>query len=217
MTSAQALLKEALPLVAILRGVSPSDACQVGHELVSAGFEIIEVPLTSPDAYRSIELLSKQFGDEAICGAGTVTSAQQVHDVSQAGGKIIVSPNTNTQVISTSKQLQMISMPGCMTPTEAFEAIEAGADGLKFFPAEAIPPSTIKAIKVTLPATTPIFAVGGVNENNMNAYLNAGVHGFGIGSSLYKANKSLAEIRQSADAIVHAYRSAHQQHLQEHS
>ncbi len=217
MTSAQALLKKAFPLVAILRGVGPSDVCQVGHELVSAGFEIIEVPLTSPDAYHSIELLSKQFGDEVICGAGTVTSSQQVHDVSQAGGKIIVSPNTDTQVISTSKQLDMISMPGCMTPSEAFDAIEAGADGLKFFPAEAIPPSTIKAIKVTLPATTPIFAVGGVNENNMSAYLNAGVHGFGIGSSLYKPNKSLAEIRQSADAIVHAFRSAHQQHLQEHS
>ncbi|MAZ86705.1 MAG: 2-dehydro-3-deoxy-6-phosphogalactonate aldolase [Cellvibrionaceae bacterium] len=217
MKSAQSVLKKALPLVAILRGVRPDEVCAIGHELVDAGFDIIEVPLNSQDAFRSIELLSNQFGNQVTCGAGTVTSTQQVHDVSQAGGKIIVSPNTDIDVISTSKQLDMISLPGCMTPSEAFHAIAAGADGLKFFPAEAIPPSTLKAMKVTLPSAVPLFAVGGVNDNNMLAYLNAGAHGFGIGSSLYKPNKPLTEIRQSANNIVKAYHAAHQQHLQEHS
>lgn len=215
MSSLQVRFSQALPLVAILRGITPDEVCQVGEDLLEAGFSIIEVPLNSPTPFNSIERLVKEFGEAAVCGAGTVTSTQQVLDVAQAGGKIIVSPNTNRNVISTSKQQHLISMPGCMTPSEALLAIEAGADGLKFFPADAIAPSTIKSMKVTFPPQIPLFAVGGVDQNNMKQYLDAGITGFGIGSSLYKPGKKRSEIQRDALSIVKGFQQARALHLQE--
>lgn len=217
MSSLQIRFSQALPLVAILRGITPDEICHVGEGLLNAGFSIIEVPLNSPTPFHSIEILAKEFGERAICGAGTVTSASQAYDVAQAGGSIIVSPNTNSDVIRVSKQQGLLSMPGCMTPTEAFTAIEAGADGLKFFPADSIAPSTIKSMKVTFPPETPLYAVGGVDQHNMKQYLDAGISGFGIGSSLYKPGKSQVDIRNDALSIVQGFQQARAQHLQEAS
>lgn len=217
MSSLQTLFSQALPLVAILRGITPEEICSVGEDLLEAGFSIIEVPLNSPSPFRSIERLAKEFGHSAVCGAGTVTQTQQVLDVAQAGGKIIVSPNTNSDVIRLSKENHLISMPGCMTPSEAFTAMQAGADGLKFFPADAIAPSTIKSMKVTFPASMPLYAVGGVDQNNMKQYLDAGVTGFGIGSSLYCPGKSRSDIQRDAAEIVKSFQQANAQYLQEMS
>ena len=213
----QQRFQKALPLVAILRGITPNEILSVCDDLIEAGFELLEVPLNSPEPYRSIELMSKEFGEQAICGAGTVTQTQQVQRLADVGGQLIVSPNTNAEVIRASKRHSMISMPGCMTPSEAFTAIDAGADGLKFFPADSIAPATLKAMKVTFPPEIPLFAVGGVTSHNMIDYLRADVRGFGIGSSLYTAGKSRTEIQTSARQIVDGYRSAHELFLQEHS
>ena len=208
---------KALPLVAILRGITPDEVLNVCGDLIEAGFELLEIPLNSPQPYRSIEMMINEFGTQALCGAGTVTQEQQVQTLADIGAQLIVSPNTNVDVIRASKQHSMISMPGCLTPTEAFTAIDAGADGLKFFPADSIAPATLKAMKVTFPPEIPLFAVGGVDSHNMLDYFNAGVTGFGIGSSLYKAGKSRAKLQQSARRIVEGYRSAHELFLQEHS
>ncbi|MGH1370446.1 MAG: 2-dehydro-3-deoxy-6-phosphogalactonate aldolase [Cellvibrionaceae bacterium] len=215
MSSLQQLFSKARPLVAILRGITPDQVCYVGEDLLQAGFSIIEVPLNSPSPFQSIERLAKEFGSQAVCGAGTVTQTQQVLDVAQAGGQIIVSPNTNSDVIATSKANNLISMPGCMTPSEAFTAMGAGADGLKFFPADAIAPSTIKSMRVTFPANMPLYAVGGVDQHNMKQYLNAGVTGFGIGSSLYRPGKSRSQIQIDAAQIVTSFEQAKAQHLQD--
>lgn len=193
------------PLIAILRGLPPGSALAVAEQLLVAGFAVIEVPLNSPDPYDSIAAISQYCGDRALVGAGTVTTREQVERVAAAGGRIIVSPNCNPEVIHHSRQEGLISAPGCCTPSEAFAAIEAGADAIKLFPAEMIPPSVVRAMRAVLPSL-PLLAVGGINADNMRAYLDAGVDGFGIGSSLFRADKSPHEIRSSADAIVRALR-----------
>ncbi len=201
---------EQMPLVAILRGVKPEEVLAVGRSLIEAGITIIEVPLNSPDPYDSINLLANEFGHRALIGAGTVLTAEQATRVVEAGGELVVSPNMNQHVIRTTKQLGGISTPGCLTPTEAFTALDAGADAIKIFPAEMAPPKVIKAMRAVLPKDAKLIIVGGVNADNMQDFLAAGANGFGIGSALFKPGRSESEIRTAADgqvAVLHAARS----------
>jgi 2-dehydro-3-deoxyphosphogalactonate aldolase len=203
----QDALKEC-SLVAILRGIKPEEAEAVCDGLVDAGWRFIEVPLNSPEPLKSIELLVKRFGDRALIGAGTVLTPAQVADVAATGAKLIVSPNANTEVIKATRAAGMISLPGVATPTEAFAAIDAGASGIKAFPAEAIPPQVIKAWKAVLPKHVPVLAVGGVTPDNMRPYLDAGAAGFGIGGSLYKPGMDAASVAAKAREFVEALRNA---------
>ncbi|MBW6422893.1 2-dehydro-3-deoxy-6-phosphogalactonate aldolase [Rhizobium sp. XQZ8] len=195
---------KACNLVAILRGIKPEEAEAVGEALIEAGWRIIEVPLNSPEPLKSIELLQKRFGDHALIGAGTVLTPAQVADVAATGARVIISPNANVEVIKASRARDMVSLPGVATPTEAFAAIEAGASGIKAFPAEAIPPYVIKAWKAVLPKHIPVLAVGGVTPDNMTEYLQAGAAGFGIGSSLYKPGMDVASIAEKARQFIAA-------------
>lgn len=191
-----------MPLFAVLRGIKPEEAYDVGGALVDAGVTVLEVTLNSPDPYTSIETLAKSYSDTALIGAGTVTAPDEVAQVQSAGGEIIISPNTNLDVIKESKARDLISLPGCFTPSEAMAALQAGADGLKLFPAEALLPSAVKAIRAVLPKETKVFVVGGVNANNMEDYIKVGANGFGAGSSLYKPGKEISEIAISARAVT---------------
>ncbi len=195
---------KACNLVAILRGIKPEEAEAVGEALIEAGWRIIEVPLNSPEPLKSIELLQKRFGDQALIGAGTVLTPAQVADVAATGAKVIISPNANVEVIKASRARDMVSLPGVATPTEAFAAIEAGATGIKAFPAEAIPPYVIKAWKAVLPKHIPVLAVGGVTPDNMTEFLQAGAAGFGIGSSIYKPGMDVASIAEKARQFITA-------------
>jgi 2-dehydro-3-deoxyphosphogalactonate aldolase len=199
---------KACNLVAILRGITPAEVEAVGETLIAAGWRIIEVPLNSPEPLKSIEKLVKRFGDQAIIGAGTVLTPSQVADVAATGSRVIISPNANPEVIRATRAAGMVSLPGVATPTEAFAAIEAGATGVKAFPAEAIPPFVIKAWKAVLPKEISVLAVGGVTPENMTAYSQAGAAGFGIGSSLYKPGMDLATIGERARTFVEAMRAA---------
>lgn len=186
-----------LPFIAILRGIRPQEALDVGQALVDAGWHIIEVPLNSPQPLHSILALAAAFPN-ALIGAGTVLEPEQVHQVHKAGGKLIVAPNFNADVVRAAADLGMVCLPGVFTPTEAFAALDAGATGLKLFPAEMIPPAGVKAMRAVLPASTLLLPVGGISPANIGAYLAAGANGFGIGSALYTAGKSAAEVKQSA-------------------
>ncbi|MFK7901567.1 MAG: 2-dehydro-3-deoxy-6-phosphogalactonate aldolase [Nitratireductor sp.] len=195
-------------LIAILRGVSPQEVEEIGQALIDAGITIIEVPLNSPEPLKSIEILSKKFGDKALIGAGTVLNVEQVEQVQKAGGKLIVSPNTNIEVIKASKKLGLQSWPGSMTPSECFAALDAGADGIKMFPAELIGPIGLKAIRAVLPPSAKAYAVGGVSTGNLGEWLQVGANGFGIGSALYKQGLSAQEVHKNALAFVSAYDEA---------
>lgn len=186
------------PFVAILRGVKPGEAVAIGEALIAEGFGIIEVPLNSPDPYASIALLSKQFGDKAVVGAGTVMDPEQVTQVAEAGGRIIVMPHANERVVSAAKRLNLYATPGFATPTEAFRMIGAGADGLKLFPAEANPPKVLKALRAVLPGDMPVLPVGGITPDSMKDYLAAGADGFGLGSALYKAGDTAEKVATAA-------------------
>jgi 2-dehydro-3-deoxyphosphogalactonate aldolase len=188
----------ACPLVAILRGVQPDECLAIGQALVDAGFTIIEVPLNSPDPYASIALLSRELGGRALIGAGTVTLPQQVDDVAQAGGRLIVMPHANVQVVVEAKALTLTALPGFATPTEAFAALEAGADGLKLFPAEASPPKVLKSLRAVLPKDVPVLPVGSITVENMGEYWAAGANGFGLGSALYKPGSTADQVAKSA-------------------
>lgn len=194
-----------LPLVAILRGLKPSEAVAVGEKLVEAGFKVLEVPLNSPDPFESIALLSKAMGDRAIVGAGTVLTVADVDRLKEAGGDICISPNTNPDVIRRAKHHGMISFPAFFTATEAFSAVEAGADALKLFPAELAGPKGLKALKAVLPKNLPVFPVGGVEPGNMTDYLQVGAHGFGIGSSVYKPGDTPDTVYAKAKAFTDAW------------
>ncbi len=196
-----------MPLVAILRGVTPSTVLQVGDLLVSAGFAIIEVPLNSPRAFESIRLLSEEFGSEVLVGAGTVTTEDEVYAVAAAGGRIIVMPHADCDVIRAAKGASLICAPGVMTPTEAFSALRAGADALKLFPAEQMSPNFLKAIAAVLPAGVKLIPVGGLKPENLAIFSNAGASGFGLGSSLFSRTMSNDELRSNAAAFVDAWRS----------
>ena len=196
------------PLVAILRGIAPDDVEAVAEAIIESGVNILEVPLNSPQPFQSIERLAARFGDEALIGAGTVTTIEQVSCVSEAGGRIVVSPNTNAGVIAATKRCDLYSLPGVFTASEAFTALHAGADGLKIFPAEIFPPSAVRALNAVLPALTPLFIVGGVGETSIGDYVEAGATGFGVGSSLYKPDKSISDIRTDATAFIKAFQHA---------
>ncbi|MEM7288908.1 MAG: 2-dehydro-3-deoxy-6-phosphogalactonate aldolase [Pseudomonadota bacterium] len=195
-------------LIAILRGIKPDEAVDIGHELVDAGIDVIEVPLNSPDPFSSIAKLAAALGKKASVGAGTVLSVEQVHQVKEAGGTLIVSPDCKPDVIAATKAAGLNSWPGVMTPSECFTALDAGADGLKFFPAELIGPGGMKAIRAVLPNDTKAYAVGGANADNFAEWLAAGADGFGIGGALYKPGTIASDVRKNADEIVAAYDKA---------
>ena len=195
------------PLVGIIRGVTPTEAEAIGDAIVEAGIRIIEVPLNSPDPLASIELLAKKFGDEVLVGAGTVLDPVDVGPVWDAGGRIIVSPNTNIDVIAATAAIGLVSSPGYFTPSEAFTAILAGATALKLFPAEAATPAVLKAQLAVIPKYMPILPVGGIKPDNMKPWLDAGAAGFGLGGGLYKAGQSAAETLERARAYVAALKS----------
>jgi 2-dehydro-3-deoxyphosphogalactonate aldolase len=190
------------PLIAIIRGITPDEAEAIGHAIYEGGIRIIEVPLNSPDPLNSIERLAKRFGEQMLVGAGTVLSAAEVARVQGAGGRIIVSPDTNTEVISATAKAGLVSSPGYFTPSEAFTAIRAGATALKLFPAEGASPSVLKAHLAVLPTNIPYFAVGGIKPDNMRPWLEAGATGFGLGGGLYKAGQTPAETLEKARAYV---------------
>ena len=192
-------------LIAILRGITPSEIIDACEALIDAGITMIEVPLNSPDALISIAMASNALGDKATIGAGTVLSKKQVWAVSEAGGTFVVSPDTNKQVIEETIRLQMLSFPGVFTPTDAFRAIKAGATGLKFFPAEVLGPKGIKAMKAVLPPDIPLYAVGGANPDNFSEYFAAGCAGFGLGTYIYKPGMDSAQIAERAASAVAAY------------
>ena len=176
----------------------------MGDALIEAGFCIIEIPLNSPRPLESIELLAKRHGADALVGAGTVLSTKAVDDVASAGGRLIVSPNTDPNVIARSVRQNLISLPGYFTASEAFEALEAGAHGLKLFPADAGSPSLLKAHRAVLPANVPLFAVGGITPESISSWLKVGATGFGIGSNLYKPGVDTAAVRRTAAEFIGA-------------
>ena len=196
------------PLVAILRGIEPERAAAVGETLVECGFDIIEVPLNSPDPMISIAALVKAVGNSALIGAGTVLAETQVDRLADIGVRLVVSPNCNPSIIRRTVGHGMISLPGVLTPTEMFAALEAGATGLKIFPAEMASPAIIKAVRAVLPPAVPVLVVGGIHAGNMGEYLAAGAAGFGIGGSLFRPGKQLAEIAADARALVEAFAAA---------
>ena len=190
------------PLVAIIRGVTPADAEEIGAAIYEAGIRIIEVPLNSPDPLKSIETLARRFGEDALVGAGTVLDPADVARVHQAGGRIIVSPDTNVDVVAATAAAGLVASPGYFTTSEAFAAIRAGATALKLFPAEGASPLVLKAQLAVIPRDVPIMVVGGVKPDNMEPWLEAGASGFGLGSGLYKPGQSAAETLQKARAYV---------------
>ncbi|WP_332688266.1 2-dehydro-3-deoxy-6-phosphogalactonate aldolase [Devosia sp.] len=192
-------------LIAILRGITPSETIHVCQALIAAGITMIEVPLNSPDALTSIALASNALGDDAAIGAGTVLTKKQVWAVADAGGTFIVSPDTNKAVIEETVRIQLLSYPGVFTPTDAFRAIKAGATGLKFFPAEVLGPKGIKAMKAVLPPELPVYAVGGANPDNFGEYFAAGCTGFGLGTYIYKPGMDAAQVAERAATAVAAY------------
>lgn len=200
---AQALAQ--LPLIAILRGLTPAEAPAIGHALVSSGFAIIEVPLNSPEPLKSIAALTEQF-PQTLIGAGTVLNVQQVKDVHAAGGRLVVAPNFNPAVVAQALALNMVVLPGVATPSEAFAALDAGAHGLKLFPAEMISPATVKALRAVLPKDAALMPVGGITPDNMAAYRTAGASGFGLGSALYAPGRSAEQVRSAAQNFVNAFR-----------
>lgn len=197
-----------LPLVAILRGLEPKRAVAVGKALVEAGFDIIEVPLNSPEPLVSIAALVEALGNRALIGAGTVLAEAEVDALSAIGAQLVVSPNCNPAVIRAAVAHGMVSLPGVLTPTEMFAAIEAGASGLKIFPAEMVGPAGVKAVRAVLPRQVPVLAVGGISAANMGDYLAAGAAGFGIGGALFTPGKPLDAIAADARSIVAAFRAA---------
>ncbi|MFN0038300.1 MAG: 2-dehydro-3-deoxy-6-phosphogalactonate aldolase [Burkholderiales bacterium] len=186
------------PLIAILRGIRPEEVLDVGGILVESGFCLIEVPLNSPEPFESIARLVQAFGDRVLVGAGTVLNPDQVEKIAVAGGRLVVMPHADARVVQAARERRMFVVPGFSTPTEAFRMIEAGADALKLFPAEAHPPGVLRALRAVLPKDMPVLPVGGITSQNMAQYWEAGANGFGLGSALYKAGKATSLVGESA-------------------
>ena len=197
-----------LPLIAILRGITPAEAPGIAAALIDCGITTIEVPLNSPDPIDSIAAMLRDFGDQALIGAGTVLRTDQVDQVADVGGRLIVSPNCNPTVITRTKQRGMQSWPGVFTPTEAFAALDAGADGLKLFPGAMAGPAGLAALRAVLPEDTPVYAVGGAGPDNFGNWIAASADGFGIGSALYAPGLSVQDVRERAKRIIAAYEAA---------
>lgn len=198
---------EKFPFIGIMRGIRPKEAVAFSSVLVDKGFRIIETPLNSPDPFASIAFMAERYGKVTLIGAGTVTEIDQVRQVQKAGGSLIVSPNCDPDVIKATKQCGLISIPGVATPTEAITAIKAGADALKLFPTEILSPAAVKAIRAILPPETLLIPVGGINAANWQPYLQAGAHGFGLGSSLYKQEMSLEQLTENAELFQQAWQN----------
>jgi 2-dehydro-3-deoxyphosphogalactonate aldolase len=192
-------------LVAILRGIRPEEVEAIGEALIDCGFEIIEVPLNSPEPYESIARLARRFGADCLIGAGTVVSADQCAKVAAAGGRLMVSANVNADVMATAHAHGMVTMPGVFTATEAYLALSLGASALKFFPASVLGPGGIAALRAILPPDAALGAVGGVSESNFGAYAAVGIRTFGLGSSLYRPGMSAQEVRRTASIAIEAY------------
>ncbi|MFZ6655746.1 2-dehydro-3-deoxy-6-phosphogalactonate aldolase [Undibacterium sp. TJN19] len=191
-----------LPLIAILRGIQLHECEEIALGLYQQGFRCVEIPLNSPDALRSIGLLSQALPADCLLGAGTVLTSEQVSQVQQAGGRLIVMPHTDVALISFARQQGMVCLPGAATISEAFAALHAGADGLKLFPSESVPPSVLKAWRTVLPADSLCLPVGGVKPAGMHAYLQAGANGFGLGASLYQPGWSVQQVMHAASEFV---------------
>lgn len=196
-----------LPLIAILRGLTPEEAPAIGAALIEAGVRAIEVPLNSPEPLRSIKILADLFSDQALIGAGTVLTPDEARAVADHGGRLIVSPNTDAAVIEAAKQAGLVSAPGFYTATEAFTAIKAGADILKLFPAELAGPIGLRALRAVLAPSQRVYAVGGVSPQTLRTWRDAGAAGFGIGSALYRSGQAAAEVSHRARAFVTAWRA----------
>ena len=196
------------PLIAILRGIRPEEAEPVLEALIAAGIGLIEVPLNSPEPLSSIRIMAAAAEGRARIGAGTVLTVAEVEAVEAVGGQLVVSPNVDPAVIRKTRAARLASFPGVFTATEALAAIAAGADALKFFPADLLGPAGIKAIATILPKHVPLLAVGGVDASNIGDYLKAGIAGFGIGSGLYKPGLGPDEVGERARAMVAAYDGA---------
>jgi 2-dehydro-3-deoxyphosphogalactonate aldolase len=190
------------PIVAILRGVKPDEIDAIGDALIEAGITVIEVPLNSPQPFESIKRLAERHAHHALVGAGTVLGATEVARVKEAGGQLVVAPNFDADVVRAAKVAGLASLPGVMTPSEGLAALKAGADGLKLFPAEIIPPAVFKAWRAVFAPDTLLLAVGGVGVDNVRSYAEAGASGYGIGSALYKQGRPAEEIGKLARALV---------------
>lgn len=195
-----------LPLVSILRGLTPTEAVSIGQSLVDADFHVLEVPLNSPQPIESIALMQQAFGDRCTIGAGTVRTLSDIDAVAATGARLIVMPHADVKIIAAAKRAGMHCVPGVATPTEAFAAIDAGADALKLFPAEQLLPAVLKAWRSILPRGVPLLPVGGISPDRMAEYVAAGADGFGIGSALYAPARSAADTSHRARAFVQAWR-----------
>ena len=193
-----------MPLIAVLRGITPEEAVAVSDVLVESGFTIIEVTLNSSAPYASIKRMYDRHGSSIALGAGTVLKPDEVQKVKDAGGNLIISPNLNLDVVTETVKQSMVSIPGCYTPSEAFTALETGADVIKFFPSDTLGIGFIKGVRAVLPIGTRICPTGGVNVDNISDFINAGVTSMGMGSALYKSGKSIDALRASAEGFVNA-------------
>lgn len=205
MTVLQSFL-DRLPLVAILRGVTPEEVVAVGDVLVDAGFAIVEVPLNSPRPLESIQRLHAKFGEEILVGAGTVTSPAQVKDVAAAGGRLIVMPHGEGEVVRAAKSAELVCVPGIATPTEGFAALANGADALKLFPAELLTPAVLKAMRTVFPSAVRFLPVGGITPDSMASYVAAGAAGFGLGGALYRRGDDPSRVAANARDFVAAWK-----------
>ncbi len=191
-----------MPLVAILRGLTPDKASETGAVLINAGFRVLEVPLNSPKPIETVSVLAAEFGQRALIGAGTVTTSDQINQIADAGGKLIVSPHSDHNLINAAKARGLFSLPGVATPSEGFAALNTGADGLKLFPAEFLGPPVVKAWRAVMDHHIGLFPVGGITPDKIEDYWEAGATGFGLGSALFKADYSLSEISANADRFI---------------
>jgi 2-dehydro-3-deoxyphosphogalactonate aldolase len=195
-------------VIAILRGVAPAEVLAVGHALLAGGVRVIEVPLNSPQPFDSIALLVREFGQQVLIGAGTVLKPADAERVADAGARLVLAPNLDAAVLRCAKARGLFVMPGVATPTEGFQALAAGADALKLFPAETLGPAVLKAWRAVFPPATPMFSVGGIGEHNLAAFKAAGATGAGIGSALYAPGVALPELTRRARVLVAAWSAA---------